>query len=588
MPSQETQNEPVRRAVVLTALREEYLAVHQHLSEIKDSRHPAGTIYETGKFSTGQGPLWEISIAEIGVGNARAAFEAERAIGFLKPAVALFVGVAGGLKDVCIGDVVAATKVYGYESGKAGGKFQPRPDVGMSTYRMEQCARAEARRDNWRKRITAESNAQPRVFVGPIAAGEKVVASHRSSVHKFLRSAYSDALAVDMEGRGFLDATHANQDVEALVIRGISDLIQGKAQADSQGSQRLAARHASAFAFEVLSKIEVAARWFFVVTGTVADVDKPLADAIVDHLRKLSGDAMLTLRRIEAGSVVFVLDGSLDGFEIIQQLFTTGRLVKVAGLHVLDVRLAQDVPLQISTPATSEFAPQTPNLVESTRLQRKKSVLTPIRIAVVERDPSRFASLKSLFDKEQSLDLISCSLAELAPRNDIDLILLGTLAGQNLFDVMAGLKAARPDLRIIVRGSGADDETILKALAAGAKGYVDEAASPAEFIQAMRLVNQGSVWAPRRVVSIFVERVTSSPGRISPVGRVTFTDREKEILELLVAGRSNREISSALGIDERRVKFHVARLMRKVEVQNRIALSVDAISALMPMKSSNK
>jgi DNA-binding NarL/FixJ family response regulator len=144
--------------------------------------------------------------------------------------------------------------------------------------------------------------------------------------------------------------------------------------------------------------------------------------------------------------------------------------------------------------------------------------------------------------------------------------------------VMAGLKAARPDLRIIVTGSGADDETILKALAAGAKGYVDEAASPAEFIQAMRIVHAGSVWAPRRVLSIFIERVTSSPGRIFPAGRVTFTDREKEVLELLVVGRSNKEIGSVLGIEERTVKAHVAKLMRKVGVQNRIALSVHAIT----------
>ncbi len=174
--------------------------------------------------------------------------------------------------------------------------------------------------------------------------------------------------------------------------------------------------------------------------------------------------------------------------------------------------------------------------------------------------------------------MVSCSLAELGPRKDIDLVLLGTRAGQNLFDVMAGLKAARPDLRIIVTGSGADDETILKALAAGAKGYVDEAASPAEFIQAMRIVHQGSVWAPRRVLSIFIERVTSSPGRIFPAGRVTFTDREKEVLELLVVGRSNKEIGSVLGIEERTVKAHVAKLMRKVGVQNRIALSVHAIT----------
>jgi len=201
-----------------------------------------------------------------------------------------------------------------------------------------------------------------------------------------------------------------------------------------------------------------------------------------------------------------------------------------------------------------------------------------IRIAVVESDPLRFVGFRALFDSESDFELVSATLPDISALQGIDLVLLGSRAGQNLFDVMASLKAARPDLRIIVTGSGIDEETILKAIASGAKGYVDEAGSPAEFVQAIRIVNQGSVWAPRRVLSMFIERVSSSPGRIFPAGRVTFTDREKEVLEMLVAGRSNKEIGAALGIEERTVKAHVAKLMRKVGVQNRIALSVHAIT----------
>jgi DNA-binding NarL/FixJ family response regulator len=201
-----------------------------------------------------------------------------------------------------------------------------------------------------------------------------------------------------------------------------------------------------------------------------------------------------------------------------------------------------------------------------------------IRIAVVESDPLRFVGFRALFDSEPDFELNSASLPEISVERNIDLVLLGSRGGQNLFDQMASLKATRPDLKIIVTGSGIDDETVLKAIASGAKGYVDEAATPAEFVQAIRVVHQGSVWAPRKVLSMFIERVTSSPGRIFPAGRVTFTDREKEVLEMLVAGRSNKEIGAALGIEERTVKAHVAKLMRKVGVQNRIALSVHAIT----------
>jgi len=200
-----------------------------------------------------------------------------------------------------------------------------------------------------------------------------------------------------------------------------------------------------------------------------------------------------------------------------------------------------------------------------------------VRVAVVESDPLRLVGFRALFESETAFELVSASLPDIGVLQSIDLVLLGNRNTQNLFDLIATLKATRPDLRIIVTGSG-DEETILKAIVAGAKGYVDEAASSAEFVQAARVVSQGSVWAPRHVFSMFIERLGSAPGRMFPVGRASFTDREKQVLELLVAGRSNKEIGSPLGIQERTVKAHVAKLLRKVGVQNRIALSVHALT----------
>ena len=201
-----------------------------------------------------------------------------------------------------------------------------------------------------------------------------------------------------------------------------------------------------------------------------------------------------------------------------------------------------------------------------------------IRIAVVESAPLRLVGFRALFDSEPDFELISPSSPEVGTQQNIDLVLLCDRYGQNLFDVMASLKATRPHSRIIVTSSGMDEVTILKAIASGAKGCVDATASPADFVQAIRIVSQGSVWAPRRVLSMFIERVSSAPGRIFPTGRVTFTDREREVLEMLVAGRSNKEIGTALGIEERTVKAHIAKLLRKVGVQNRIALSVHAVT----------
>ena len=244
-----------RRAVILTALPVEFNAVRAHLTGLHEEVHK-GTVYEKGVFSA-NGQVWEVGIVEVGAGNYSAALEAERAITHFDPSVALFIGIAGGVKDVKVGDVVAATRVYGYGSGKVEQTFKARPDVGNSSHGMVQRAKAEARKKNWLNRIIgAEPGWSPSAFVGPIAAGEKVIAATESDLYEFLKNNYNDTLAVEMEGRGFLAATHANQQVLALIVRGISDLINNKSDLDDAARQEVAARHASAFAFEVLAKLE--------------------------------------------------------------------------------------------------------------------------------------------------------------------------------------------------------------------------------------------------------------------------------------------------------------------------------------------
>jgi DNA-binding NarL/FixJ family response regulator len=200
-----------------------------------------------------------------------------------------------------------------------------------------------------------------------------------------------------------------------------------------------------------------------------------------------------------------------------------------------------------------------------------------IRIAVVESDPLRLVGFYALFDSEPRVELISASLPDVNTQQKVDVVLLGNRSDKNLFDVMASLRLTHPHLPIIVTGCGMDEETIFKAIGCGAKGYVDTAASPAEFVRATRIVSEGSVWAPRRVLSMFIERMSCSGAVTTPAGHATFTDREREVLEMLVGGRSNKEIGAPLGIGERTVKAHVAKLMHKVGVQNRIALSIHAV-----------
>lgn len=250
-------NTDARCAVVVTALSLERDAVLTHLKGqrvVSDS--DTGMVYTVGKFHT-DNVVWKVAVAQVGRGNAMAAVRTSYALSRFRPDVALLVGVAGGVKDVRQGDIVVATKVYNYDSGKAGDQFSPRPDHRNCTPTILQIAQLPATMKDWVNRVepgAAEYAVRSKIIGEPIASGGSVVASKRSQVYKRIRASYSDAVAVEMEGHGFLTATEPYRHLEALVIRGISDLVTHKRQADAEGWQRIAALNASAFAFEVLAK----------------------------------------------------------------------------------------------------------------------------------------------------------------------------------------------------------------------------------------------------------------------------------------------------------------------------------------------
>jgi DNA-binding NarL/FixJ family response regulator len=208
-----------------------------------------------------------------------------------------------------------------------------------------------------------------------------------------------------------------------------------------------------------------------------------------------------------------------------------------------------------------------------------KSKLIPgpqIRIATADGDPLRVLGLHTLFESAPDFVVEPVDLSKTGTIPAVDVILLRDRAGYNLADEMQRLTAALPGSRVLVTGPSLDEDAILRCLALGAKGYVSEAASSAELIKAIRIVHQGLIWASRSVLAAFIGRAASLPD--ARCRRTGITARQKEVLKMLVAGRSNREIAAPLGIEERTVKAHVAHLMRRLGAKNRIALSVHAVT----------
>ncbi|MHC3475460.1 5'-methylthioadenosine/S-adenosylhomocysteine nucleosidase [Streptomyces sp. 7R007] len=237
-------NTPSPTAVILTALALEYTAVRSHLTDREELVHEDGTRVEYGRLD---GTECTVAVAELGEGVVNAAALTTQIISWLRPRAVLFVGVAGSLKDdIGIGDVVIGTKVYGIHGGKQTPQgFQVRPEAWHGSNALVQAARSAVR-----------DMPDVRAHFKPIAAGDVVLADSRSEITRHLREYYNDAAAIEMEGSGAAHAAHLNGQLDAVVVRGISDRANdGKREADASGSQKQAAEQAASVAVAVLRKL---------------------------------------------------------------------------------------------------------------------------------------------------------------------------------------------------------------------------------------------------------------------------------------------------------------------------------------------
>jgi DNA-binding NarL/FixJ family response regulator len=198
------------------------------------------------------------------------------------------------------------------------------------------------------------------------------------------------------------------------------------------------------------------------------------------------------------------------------------------------------------------------------------------RLGLIATDPLRILGLQTIFAESGKGEVIPLSVPGALDASGVSVILIDAACTDHLFELLATFRRSRPHLRLIVIGLETDHEYIQRVIGAGAKGYLTHMAKESEIQLAIDIVQDGSLWAPRKVLARLLEASTGETRTPNPEPK--FTERESEVLQLLVTGRPNREIAEALGIDAATVKAHVGRLMRKVGVDNRIALTMQAVS----------
>jgi DNA-binding NarL/FixJ family response regulator len=203
----------------------------------------------------------------------------------------------------------------------------------------------------------------------------------------------------------------------------------------------------------------------------------------------------------------------------------------------------------------------------------------PLKLGLVATDPLRILGLQTIFSEAEikggPIEIVPLSVPGALDSSGVSLILIDSACTDHIFELLAAFRRARPHLRLIVLGLEEDHDYIQRIIGAGAKGYLAHTAKGPEVRLAIEIVQDGSAWAPRKVLANLLDQSSTEERRSAgTVDDPKFTGREAQVLKLLVDGHPNRVIAGELGIDLATVKKHVGALMRKVGVKNRIALSV--------------
>jgi DNA-binding NarL/FixJ family response regulator len=175
------------------------------------------------------------------------------------------------------------------------------------------------------------------------------------------------------------------------------------------------------------------------------------------------------------------------------------------------------------------------------------------------------------FDGGQAVDAVE--------RLDPDVVLMDIR-----MPVLDGIAATRrivathPRTRVLILTTFGVDTYVYDALRAGASGFMLKDAPPEEIVVAVRIVARGDALLAPAVTRGVIEEFVRTPARPSRAGGAVddLTSREREVFDLLVRGLSNAEICDTLVISDATVKTHVARILAKLGVRDRVQVVIHA------------
>lgn len=198
-----------------------------------------------------------------------------------------------------------------------------------------------------------------------------------------------------------------------------------------------------------------------------------------------------------------------------------------------------------------------------------------IRVLMIDDHPIVRSGIRKLLEQARDITVVgegdSGDVAlDLIRRHKPDVLLLDMeMPGKTGVEVAREVNAAKLDVRILALSAYDDEQYIINLLASGAAGYLTKEEALDTIVDAVRGVAHGEEgWLSRRAVASMAAAVRDDPGPQPEIGP-DFTEREREVLQLLIKGWTNQQIADELYLSERTVRFHLTNVYAKIGISSR-------------------
>lgn len=205
----------------------------------------------------------------------------------------------------------------------------------------------------------------------------------------------------------------------------------------------------------------------------------------------------------------------------------------------------------------------------------------PIRILVVDDHPLFLDGLVATLSADEELRIVAtagdaASAVRSAREHQPDLALLDVAMPGGGIEAARQIGPVSPATRVVMLTSSENEDDLLAAMEAGAKGYVLKGVAGRELRTILKSVHRGEVYVAPGLAYAMIKGLTK-PRVQDPFAELT--GREREVLELVAAGLSNAEIGGRLGLAEKTVKHYMTAILGKLEVGSRVEAALLAYKA---------